>query len=107
MHLDAKAESGRFTPEWLAATDAYLRRVLAILGANRDPRSVTVQDVRRLIAALRRMPNGRGGTMGDGNVRHHLSALSGVFRRAASEGFVPPAANPVAALMEKPVGKPR
>ncbi len=44
--------------------------------------------------------------MDDGNVRHHLSALSGVFRRAASEGYVPPGHNPVAALLEKPVGTP-
>ena len=44
--------------------------------------------------------------MGDGNVRHHLNALSGVFRRAASEGYVPPGYNPVAALLEKPTGKP-
>jgi len=80
--------------------------VLEILGTERDPRTVTVELVRRLIVELRRLPNGRGGTMSEGNVRHHLSALSGVFRRAASEGFVPPGFNPVAALMEKPQGSP-
>ena len=106
LHLIAKAESGRFTTEWLEATEAYLRRVLEILGTERDPRTVTVELVRRLIVELRRLPNGRGGTMSEGNVRHHLSALSGVFRRAASEGFVPPGFNPVAALMEKPQGSP-
>jgi integrase len=44
--------------------------------------------------------------MGDGNVRHHLNALSGLFRRAASEGYVPPGYNPVAAMLEKPSGHP-
>ena len=44
--------------------------------------------------------------MGDGNVRHHLNALSGVFKRAASEGYVPAGYNPVSAMLEKPTGKP-
>src|SRR5688572_9503052 len=61
LHLIAKAESGRFTTEWLEATEAYLRRVLEILGTERDPRTVTVELVRRLIVELRRLPNGRGG----------------------------------------------
>lgn len=102
LHLDAKAESGRYTPEWLSSTEGYLRRVLGILGSGRDPQSVTVEDVRQLVTALRKLPNRRGGTFGDGHVRHHLSALSGVFRRAASEGFVPPGHNPVASLLDKP-----
>ena len=105
LHLIAKAESKRYSVQWLAALEVYLRRVLDILGNEREPTSVTVEDVRRLVAELRRLPNGRGETMGDGNVRHHLNALSGVFKRAASEGYVPPGYNPVAAMMEKPAGK--
>lgn len=80
--------------------------MLRILGTDRDPNAVTVEHIRQLVASLRGEPNRRGGTMGDGNVRHHLNALSGVFRRAASEGYVPPGYNPVAALLEKPSGKP-
>ena len=45
--------------------------------------------------------------MSDGTLRHHLNALSGVFKRAASEGYVPPGYNPVAAMLEKPTGTPR
>lgn len=112
LHLVAKKESGKFTDTWLDRLQSYLDRSLGILGGQRDPRTVQVEDIRRLIAELRRLPNGRRlpdgreGTMGDGNVRHHLSALSGVFRRAASEGYVPPGHNPVAALLEKPAGAP-
>ncbi len=106
LHLIAKAESGRFGKQWLAALEAYLQRVLTILGEDRDPTSVTVEDIRRLVAELRRLSNGRGGTMGDGNVRHHLNAFSGVYKRGASEGYVPPGYNPVAAMLEKPAGKP-
>jgi hypothetical protein len=106
LHLVAKAQSGRYTATWLGRLEVYLRRVLAVLGADQDPNAITVEHVRQLVAHLRTQPNRRGGTMGDGNVRHHLNALSGVFRRAASEGYVPPGYNPVAALLEKPAGKP-
>jgi integrase len=102
LHLDAKAASKRYTPEWLTATQGYLERVLGVLGRDRDPQSVTVEDVRAVVTALGTMPNRRGGTFGDGTIRHHLSALSGVFRRAQSEGYVPPGFNPVAAMLDKP-----
>jgi integrase len=112
LHLIAKAQSGQYTPEWLGRLEVYLRRVLGILGNDRDPASVTVENVRELVATLRRTPSGRRladgrqATMGDGNVRHHLNSLSGLFRRAASEGYVPPGHNPVAAMLEKPLGRP-
>ena len=35
-------------------------------------------------------------------MRHHLNALSNLYRRAQAEGFVTPGYNPVAALLEKP-----
>ncbi|MEX1182152.1 MAG: site-specific integrase [Gemmatimonadota bacterium] len=40
--------------------------------------------------------------MSGANVRHYLNAISNLYRRAQSEGCVPPGFNPVAALMEKP-----
>ena len=107
LHLIAKKQSGRYTDAWIAAVEAYLRRVLEALGAERDPAAITVEDVRGLVARLRRLPNGRGSTMSDGNVRHHLNALSGLFRRAGAEGFVPPGYNPIGAMLEKPIGRPQ
>jgi integrase len=38
-------------------------------------------------------------------VRHHLNALSNLYRRAQSEGVVPPGYNPVAAMLEEPAGR--
>jgi integrase len=107
LHLIAKKQSGRYTNTWLAAVEAYLRRVLEALGSERDPATVSVEEIRSLVAHLRRLPNGRGSTMSDGNVRHHLNALSGLFRRAGAEGYVPPGYNPVGAMLEKPVGRPQ
>jgi integrase len=79
-------------------TDPEARRV--------DPNMIDVERIRGLVAHLRALPNGRGGSMSSGNVRHYLNALSGVYKRAGSEKYVPPGFNPVAALLEKPVGAP-
>jgi integrase len=38
-------------------------------------------------------------------VRHHLNALSNLYRRAQEEEVVPPGWNPVAAMMEKPAAR--
>lgn len=35
-------------------------------------------------------------------MRHHLNALSNLYRRAQAEGFVTPGYNRVTALLEKP-----
>jgi len=113
LDLLAKADSGLFTSAHLAAVEARLRIVFGLLGGRSDPEArqidpnaLDVARIRSVVADLRRLPNGRGGTMSEGNVRHYLNALSGVFRRAGSEGFVPPGFNPVGALLEKPVGRP-
>src|SRR5712692_827018 len=107
LHLLAKAQSGKYTTTWLGEVETYLRRITDFLGHQRDPGTVAVEDIRGLVAHLRTRPNGRGATFSDANVRHHLNALSGVFTRAASEGYVLAGYNPVAALLEKPVGVPR
>ena len=64
-----------------------------------------VADVQAWATALGTRSNGRGGTLGGGAVRHHLNVLSNVYKRAQSEGVVPPGYNPCKAMMEKPSGK--
>ena len=112
LDLMAKVDSKQFAETHLAAVESRLRVVLAFLGGagdpearELDPNAIGVTQVRNLVAHLRRLPNGRGGTMSEGNVRHFLNALSGVYRRAGSESYVPPGYNPVQALLEKPVGR--
>lgn len=113
LDLMAKADSKKYAETHLSAVESRLRVVFGILGGSTDPEAVSldpntigVEKVRALVAELRRLPNGRGGTMSEGNVRHFLNALSGVYRRAGSEGYVPPGFNPVSALLEKPIGQP-
>ncbi len=112
LDLIAKRDSGKYTDTHLDAVEARLRTVLQFLGGPADPEArkldpngVGVARVRDLVAHLRALPNRRGGTMSEGNVRHFLNALSGLYRRAGSEGYVAPGFNPVGALLEKPVGR--
>jgi hypothetical protein len=74
------------------ALAVYLRRVLPILGAARDPGSITVDDIQRLIVKLRALPTGRkaagkdgpAATMSEGRVRHHLNRAEVVEFRPES-----------------------
>ena len=106
-HLIAKARAGLVTDGWMAESEHYLGRALAFFGEHRPLDAITVADVRKWSEHLHTRPNGQRGTMSDGTLRHHLNCLSNLFRRAQAEGLVLPGFNPVAALMEKPRGKPR
>lgn len=102
-HLIAKAESQRFTEQWLAGTETCLNRAVTFFGAERELSTITVADVRRWTAHLLTQPNRRqGGTLSAASVRHHLSCLSNLYRRARAETFVPSGYNPVGDFDEKP-----
>ena len=106
-HLVEKARSGRFTEQWLAAVEVHLRAAVDFLGGERDLASIRVPDVQRYVTHLQGLPNGRGGTLSGGSVRKYLNSLSNLYRRAISEGCVPPGYNPVSALIEKPTARSR
>jgi integrase len=108
-HLVKKAEAGKVTPRWLMENQHFLSRAAAYLGAKRDLSSITVDDVTRWAGTLlQSRPTGRRSrAMSGATVRHHLNALSNLFRRAQAEGYVPPGYNPVAAMMEKPTARRR
>jgi integrase len=101
-HLVAKAESKRFTEHWLEVTEKCLDRAIEFFGAERDLGSITVADVRRWANRLLRTPNGRGATMSASSVRHHLSCLSNLYKRARAERVVPSGYDPVGDFDEKP-----
>ena len=90
----------------MSVTEYQLREAIGFFGEDRDVTSVTTADVQKYANHLQTVSNGRGGTLSGGSQRHYLNALSNLFRRAQSEGVVTPGYNPVAALMEKPCGKP-
>jgi integrase len=101
-HLDAKRESKKFTEHWIEVTDMCLERAADFFGANRDLASITVTDVRRWASRLLETPNGREATMSASTVRHHLSCLSNLYKRARAERVVPSGYDPVGDFDEKP-----
>jgi integrase len=101
-HLVAKDKAGKVTERAVAADEHYLERAVDQFGADRELAAITAADVRGWAERLQTIPNGRGATMSGGTVRHHLNALSNLYRRAQAEGCVVPGYNPVAALLEKP-----
>jgi integrase len=103
-HLVQKAKSGRFTDKWLQESEHRLRQAVAFFGGGRDLASITVKDVQGFANWLQATPSPRGGTLSPGTVRHHLNALSNLYKRAQSEGVVPTGHNPVASLIDKPRG---
>lgn len=101
-HLIIKAESGKFAAAYLASVEQHYERACDFFGQGRDLTSIGVLDVRGWVAVLRRLPNGRGGTLSEKTVRDYLNSLGNLFRRAQSEGCVPSGHNPVASMMDKP-----
>ena len=101
-HVEAKKESKKFTEHWLEVSKKCLDRAAGFFGAERDLASITVSDVRRWAARLLETPNGREGTMSASSVRHHLSCLSNLYKRARAERVVPSGYDPVGDFDEKP-----
>jgi len=101
-HLVAKAKAGRTSRRWLEATERLLREALDHFGEDRLLAAVRVEDVRAWAEQLGSRKGRGGDRLSPGTIRHRLNVLSNLYRRAASEGYVPPGYNPVAALMEKP-----
>ncbi len=106
-HLVLKQKSGRTTDRVLVQLETQLRRACEYFGRGRELASITVNDVQGFTEWLQQQPNGRGGTLGPGTVRHHLNALSNLYRRAASERRVPSGYNPVRDMMDKPTARSR
>ncbi len=95
-HLVAKATSGTVTAAWLVMSENHLHRAVEHFGAARDLASITTADVRRWGEAL--LAAGLSG----GTVRHHLNAVSNLYKRARAERVVPSGYDPVCDLLEKP-----
>ena len=101
-HLEEKARSGRVTEDHLAISEHYLGRAVEFFRGGRPLSGISTSNVQEFVGHLQTMGNGRGGTLSGGSIRKHLNALSNLYRRAASEGYVPPGHNPIAALLDKP-----
>jgi len=104
-HLVQKKQAGTVTDGWLELAENFLQRAVDFFGADRELDGIRVSDVRAWTAHLGQIQSHGGRALSSGTVRHHLNALSNLFRRAQEEEVVPPGFNPVAAMMEKPAAR--
>lgn len=99
-HLESKAKTEDVTERWLATVQNHLKAAIGHFGPDRKLSSIRTRHVRDWIEELLDTPNGRGGTLSKGTVRHYLNSLSNLYRRTLEDEIV--VQNPVANLMEKP-----
>jgi hypothetical protein len=103
-HLEQKARTGKVEVAWVAVVETMLRRAVAHFGAGRYLDAIGVTDVQAWLVALGEGRHPGRSPLGSRSQRHHLSALSNLYRRAASEEVVRPGYNPAAAILDKPTG---
>jgi integrase len=101
-HLVEKAKSGRARGKWLEQLRRQLKAAVEFFGADRDLATIRVSDVQAYASWLAERTNGRSAKLTGASRRQYLTGLSGLYRRAISEGCVPPGYDPVAALVDKP-----
>jgi integrase len=102
-HLVEKAKSGKNVDRWLQSVERHLREAVAFFGSDTDLAGIKTKDVARYVDHLAQLDNGRSGKLTTASQRKYLNSLSNLYRRAISEGHVNAGANPVAALLDKPV----
>jgi integrase len=108
-YLIRRKQAGTVTDNWLTATEKWLTRAAQFFGPARPLDQLRPTDVRRFMEHLTRQPSGRreDARMSPGTVRHHLNAISNLYRYAQEAQVVPLGCNPVGALVDKPTGKRR
>ena len=87
---------GDVTEKWLGDVERRLKRAREWFGTQRPLVSIEPTDVRDWIDHL------KGQGLAGGTIRHHLHALSSVYRYAQELGTIPPHCHPISRLYRKP-----
>lgn len=85
---------GAVTERWLKETRLRLERAVGFFGTDRDLKSIRPKDVRGWLNEYDHLSAS--------NQRHHLHAVSGLYRYAQELDVVPVGYNPVSGLYRKP-----
>jgi hypothetical protein len=70
------------TASWVAAHAGFPAKAAAFFGPGIKLSAITPERVTEFIAWLRRQARPQGGTYSEQSVRHHLYALSALYRKA-------------------------
>jgi integrase len=97
-HIAAKEREEVVAADWVACAGVFLGRAVTFFGAERRLGSLEVEDVVEWIQFLRQVRTAHDRPLSDGTIRHHLNALSNLYRRAQRWKHVPLGYNPVALL---------
>jgi integrase len=113
-HIEAKTRLGSIGDMWIQSAGIFLGRAIDHFGAERRLATIGPDDVIAWIEWLRTIRTNRGRIepgqpgrpLSEGTIRHHVNALSNLYRRAQRRGYVPQGYNPVGLLDrgEKPQG---
>ena len=95
-------EAGEVTDGWMEATEGFLGRAIDFFGADRLVASIRPKDMKDFVRCLSTVQTNRGRPLQAGSIRHHLNALSRLYRRGRELEVVSVGYNPVAELLEKP-----
>ena len=85
--------------------ERQLRKFIDFIGPDILLEGVSTDAIQRFDVHLSGLPGLRGQTLSAQSRRHYLNSVSNLYRRAQSEGYVPPGYNPVAAMVDKPTGR--
>ena len=96
-----KDNPGDVTEKWQGDIERRLKRAQEWFGKERSLISIEPKHVREWINKLTAVG------FANGTIRHHLHALSSVYRYAPELDTVPPSCNPVSRLYRKPSARPR
>jgi integrase len=97
-HIAACEREKGTTARWVESSAVFLGRAVTFFGAERRLGAITTEDVVEWIEWLRQFKTKRGRPMAEATVRHHLVALSKVYRRAQRKRHVGAGYNPVSLL---------
>lgn len=113
-HLAAKSRLGNVGDMWIQSAGIFLGRAIDHFGPERRLATIGPDDVTAWVEWLRTIltnrgrkePDQPGRPLSEGTLRHHVNALSNLYRRAQRRGYVAQGYNPVALLDrgEKPQG---
>jgi integrase len=103
-HIAARGKDGHVTEGWVEAGGVFLGRAITFFGESRRLGAITPDHVLEWVECLRTVQTKRGRPLTEGSIRHHINALSSLYRRAQRRRYVAPGYNPVALLdrNEKP-----
>jgi len=96
-YLSAK-EDEPVTAGWVSAHAGFLGKAVIFFGAETKLGAVTVEGIMEFMEWLRRQRTPQGNSYSEQSIRHHLYALSALYRKAQRKGWVSRGVNPVGLL---------